>query len=70
MHIESGNGMLYLTPLVRYFNWMSNSPNTCSIDRNTPCIQYTLNIRDRKITLVHHNAVFGKEEDRCMDNAG
>jgi hypothetical protein len=29
-----------------------------------------LNIRDRKITLVHHNAVFGKEEDRRMDNAG
>ena len=70
MHIESGDRMLYLATLVRHFNWMANSPNTRPIDRDTPCVPYTLNIRDSKFGLVYHDAVSGKEEDRRMNNAG
>ena len=61
MHIKGGNRMLYLATLIRYSNWMSNSPNTSSIDRNASRVAYTLNIRDRRINLVDHDAVFGKE---------
>lgn len=70
MHIKSGDRMLHLPALVRHSDWMSNCPNTRSVDRNTPVVPYALNIGDGKIDLAHYDVVFGKEKDRHMDNTG
>jgi hypothetical protein len=52
--------MLYFPTLIRYSNWVTDCPNTSSVDRNMPFVPYALNVRDAKIDLIHHGPVFQK----------